>query len=147
MNEAMNEREFIVIGVTESTNGIIIEAFCTSGEYNLNLAENVLEKYERRFKIDTTDLSPEEILKEYSEAINNKQYYYYSIILTTSNKVRITTCTTRYPLKHTLSLLMTPGNHTILYGGTVNIEINATSYDYYYGEEAVITSSEVTSLS
>jgi hypothetical protein len=137
------EREIIVIGYTAKTEGIVIEGFFCKGEYNTNLAKSSISKYDRHFEIDITDMTPEQIMKEYSEVINDRKLY--TSILTSDNRVKITTITSRYPLKHMLSCLMT-GGHTIMYGGNIDIEINITSSDYYYGEDAVITSSEVTAF-
>lgn len=136
----MNEKEFIIIGYTTKPEGIVIEGFSEKGEYNVNLAKSLTAKYDRHFEIDITDMTPEQIMTEYSEVINDRKQY--TSILTSDNRVKISTITSRYPLKHMLLCSMA-GGHTIMYGGNIDVEIDIVSSDYYYGEEAVITSSEV----
>ena len=142
----MKEREYIAIGFTKTENGIIVEGYCEEGEYNINLAKKNLSKYNDTLEIDVTELTPEEVITKYSETINNKQMY--SSIFTTgsSASARISTFMTEQPLKHMLSMLMIPGNHIIMYGGNISIEININSFDYYYGEQDIITSSKVISF-
>lgn len=140
------EKEIIAIGYNTTEEGIIIEGYCERGDFNIGVARKNLTKYNDIIEIDVTDLTPEEVITKYSEAINNKQIYTSIYTTGSGSGARISTITTNYPLKHMLSLLLIPGNHLVMYGGFINIEINVSAYDYYYGDKDVITSSEVVSL-
>lgn len=139
----MMEKEIILIGYNTTENGIVIEGACERGDYNINLTRKNLTKYSSSLEIDVTDMTPEEVITKYSELLSNRQMYTSIYTTGSGNKARISTIMTEHPLKHMLSLLLIPSNHIIMYGGNISIEINVSSFDYYYGDKDVITSSEV----